>query len=343
MRQPLVDDFNITHEQAAQRLTNIWQAQNLVESQEWDLQQKENDEANRLGQEWHQKQEEECRHLLEEEQELARQEEQKKNRNKFLLYNKVPISSAIPKLPSALTVHKIKKGDYVEVYHFTNKGLAKVEVSSRSLNDDAFALTKDNNSHHSFIPIAAAKAKETIIPDKDHMWAEIDEAAPRLLLAMKENGWDKERVQSHLQFLMALSAHKFRHDADGYGMCALIVYQDIVRRRWHNLLSTMQLCDLAPIDKGMIKEIHDKLLYKANKTLKDEAMQASCLFPPQADYELTIHDIYCFYHHHYPRLHTIYLPPHTPWTGQFTWSHLFDSYLGTGDGEKNSLYWITIE
>ncbi|KAF8833909.1 hypothetical protein BDN67DRAFT_1017054 [Paxillus ammoniavirescens] len=176
-RQPLVDDFNITHEQAAQRLTNIWQAQNLVERHEWDLQQEEDDEANRQDQEQHQQQEEERQHLLEEEQELTRQE-RKKNRNKFLPYNKVPISSAIPKLPSALAIHKLKKGDYVEMHHFTNKGLAEAEASSHSLDDDAFALTKDDNGHHSFIPIAAVKAKETIIPNKDLTWAEIDEAAP---------------------------------------------------------------------------------------------------------------------------------------------------------------------
>ncbi|KIK79509.1 hypothetical protein PAXRUDRAFT_87766, partial [Paxillus rubicundulus Ve08.2h10] len=226
-------------------------------------------------QERHQQKEEECQRLLEEEQEIARQEEQKKNHNKFLPYNKVPILSAIPKLPSALAVHKLKKGDYVEMYHFTNKGLAEAEVSSCSLNDDAFAPTKDDNGHHSFIPIAAAKAKETIIPDKDLTWAEIDKATPHLLLEMKENGWDEERVQSHLQFLMALSAHKYRHDADEYGKRALIIYQDIVRRCWHNLLGTTQSFNLVPIDKGMIKEIRDKLLYKANKTLKDEAMQAS--------------------------------------------------------------------
>ncbi|KIK75836.1 hypothetical protein PAXRUDRAFT_18641 [Paxillus rubicundulus Ve08.2h10] len=74
-----IDDFNITHEQAAQRLTNIWQAQNLVERQEWDLQQEEDDKVNRQDQEWHQQQEEEHQHLLEEEKELTREEEWKKN------------------------------------------------------------------------------------------------------------------------------------------------------------------------------------------------------------------------------------------------------------------------
>ncbi|KAF9220548.1 hypothetical protein BS17DRAFT_759530 [Gyrodon lividus] len=35
-RQPLIDDLGITHEQAAQRLANIWQAQNAIDKEEWD-------------------------------------------------------------------------------------------------------------------------------------------------------------------------------------------------------------------------------------------------------------------------------------------------------------------
>ncbi|KIJ09472.1 hypothetical protein PAXINDRAFT_17439 [Paxillus involutus ATCC 200175] len=239
-RQPFVDDFNITHEQAAHRLTNIWQAQNLVERQEWDLRQEEDDEVNRQDQERRQQQEE-CQRLLEEE------------------LQQVP--------PIQQSSHIFR--------HSETTGLAEAEASSHSLDDDAFALTKNDNGHHSFIPIAATKAKEMIIPDKDLTWAEIDKAAPRLLLVMKENGWDEERVQSHLQFLMALSSHEYRHDADEYGKHAMIVYQDIIRRCWHNLLGTTQSFDLVPIDKSMIKEIRDDLLYKANKSLKDEAMQVS--------------------------------------------------------------------
>jgi hypothetical protein len=99
-------------------------------------------------------------------------------------------------------------------------------------------------------------------PHKDLTWVEVDEAAPRLLQAMRENGWDGERIQSHLQFWMALGSHEYRHDSDEFGKRALIVYQDTARRRWHNLLGTPQSFDLVPIDKGMIKEIRDKLLHK---------------------------------------------------------------------------------
>ncbi|KAF9231163.1 hypothetical protein BU15DRAFT_16354, partial [Melanogaster broomeanus] len=183
-RQPLVDDFHITHEQAAQRLTAIWEAQNALDREEWNLQQEELAEAARLEQEQCLRQEEGRQRAADEEQELAKQEERKNNRNKFLPYNKVPIASTIMKLPSPLATRKLKKGDYVELYYFTNKGLAEAEASSRSTDDDAFALTHDENGHHSFIPIAAAKVKDSIIPDKDLTWVEFDEAAPRLLQAM---------------------------------------------------------------------------------------------------------------------------------------------------------------
>ncbi|KAF8834043.1 hypothetical protein BDN67DRAFT_862831, partial [Paxillus ammoniavirescens] len=238
----------ITHEQAAQRLAAIWEVQNILDREEWDIQQQELAEAARLEQEQHLRQEEDRQRAVEEEQELAKQEECKKNRNKFLPYNKVPIVSTIAKLPSPLAICKLKKGDYVELYYFTNKGLAEAETSSRSGDDDAFTLTRDENGHHSFIPITAAKVKDSIIPDKDLTWAEFNEAAPRLLQAMRENDWDEEQVQSHLQMWMALSAHEYRHDPDKFGKRALIVYQDTATRRWHALLGTPQSFDLVPID-----------------------------------------------------------------------------------------------
>jgi hypothetical protein len=177
-RQTLVNNFGITHEQAAQRLTTIWGAQNAIDREEWDAQQEDIAEVARLEQEQRQQLEEERQRAREEEQELAQQEEQKKNRNKFLPYNKVPIANAIPKLPSPLAIHKLKKGDYVEMYYFTNKGLAEAEASSRSADDKAFSLMRAENGHHSFISVATAKAKDTIIPDKDLTWVEVDEAAP---------------------------------------------------------------------------------------------------------------------------------------------------------------------
>jgi hypothetical protein len=110
----------------------MWQAQNIVDREIRDNQQVELAEAPRLQQEEHWLEEEEQQHALDEEKELAKQEEWKKNHTKFLTYNKVPISTKIIRLPLPIATHKLKKGDYVELYYFTNKGLAEAEASTRS-------------------------------------------------------------------------------------------------------------------------------------------------------------------------------------------------------------------
>ncbi|KAG6376558.1 hypothetical protein JVT61DRAFT_1534 [Boletus reticuloceps] len=256
-RQPLIDDFGLTHELAAQLLTAMWQAQNDIDREDWDNLQEELAEAARL-----------------------QQEERKKNRNKFLTYNKVPISTAITKLPLPIATRKLKKGDFVELYYFTNKGLAEAEASTRSMDDDALTLMRDEDGQHAFVPVTTSKFKDTVIPDKDLTWAEFDEAAPRLIQAMRESSWEEEHVQSHLNMWLKLSGHPYRHDPDKYGKRALIVYQDTTRRRWHNLLGTPESFDLVLISMEMIKEIRDDLLHKSNKALREEALQLLLILVP---------------------------------------------------------------
>jgi hypothetical protein len=138
---------------------------------------------------------------------------EKKNRNKFLPFNNVKVTSTIPITPSPHALRKLRKGEYVELHYFTNKGLAEAQSISHSVDDDALALLQDEQGLHSFVPIAVAKAKETVIPDHKLTWPQIDEATHRLLQAMKENGWEVDCIDAHLQFWMNLSAHEWRHNA----------------------------------------------------------------------------------------------------------------------------------
>lgn len=178
-------------------------------------------------------------------------------------------------LPSSLATCKIRKGDYVELFYFTNFGLAEAEMTAHSVDDEALTLTRDGEGLHSFILVAAAKTKDSVIQDKDLTWAQIDEAAPRMLQAMKENGWDDERVQSHLKFWMALSAHGYRHSPDEYGKHALIAYQAFSRRRWHDTLGTTSSFDLQLINEEMITTIQQDLVHKVHKAATEQAIQVS--------------------------------------------------------------------
>lgn len=208
-RQSLINDFNISYEQAAQQLTHLWHNQNALDKLNWDAQlQEEADEAQQ-EREQQQQNKAEHQHLQNKEQELNKQEDRKKNCNKFLPYNKTPIVVSVPKVASPLTMHKLKKGDYIELYFWTNKGLTEAKASTHSIDNDAFALTQDTDGHHFFIPIATSKAKESVIPDKDLTWSKFNEVAPHLLQAMKESDWDNDRIHSHLQFWMELGAHDF--------------------------------------------------------------------------------------------------------------------------------------
>ena len=231
-RQPLVvNDFLISHEEAAQRLLAIWQAQNALDRQEWDAHLEADVQAAQRAREQQQHEEEERQRLLMEEQGTALQEEKKKNRNKFLPFADTQISTSTPILPSPLALRKLRKGEYCELYFFTNKGLADAQAYSPSMDDEALAITQDDHGLHSFVPVAAARAKQSVIEDKDLTWAQIDEATHRMLQAMKENGWDQKRLESHLGFWMALGAHEWRHDSEETSRRALIVYQATARRR----------------------------------------------------------------------------------------------------------------
>ncbi|KIJ09536.1 hypothetical protein PAXINDRAFT_55044, partial [Paxillus involutus ATCC 200175] len=254
-RQPLIANFGISHEEAAQRLLEIWTAQNQLERQDWnarrDVEAEEaRQEQDRLLRQW-----EDADRLRLQEEEAARQEERKKNRNKFLPFNDVKVASTIPITPSPHALRKLRKGKYVELHYFTNKGLAEAQSISHSVDDDALALLQDEQGLHSFVPIAAAKAKESVIPDHELTWPQIDEATHRLLQAMKECGWEEDCVGAHLQFWMNLSAHEWRHDPEDAAHQALIVYQATYRRRWHDTLGTASSFNLKYLDEEALIKI----------------------------------------------------------------------------------------
>ncbi|KIK80817.1 hypothetical protein PAXRUDRAFT_157631, partial [Paxillus rubicundulus Ve08.2h10] len=261
--------------EAAQRLLEIWTAQNELDRREWDAHQEAEDNQARQEQERVLRHQEEEEHLHLQEEEAARQEEKKKNHTKFLPFNDVKVSSTIPITPSPHALRKLRKGEYVELYYFTNKGLADAQSVSHSADNDALALMQDEQGLHSFIPIAAAKAKDTIIPDHELTWVQIDEATHRLLQAMAECGWGPEHLDAHLNFWMGLSAHEWCHDPKDTAWQALIFYQDAYCKRWHNTLGMPVSFNLKYIDEEALIKIKFKITSKLHTAITNQAKEAS--------------------------------------------------------------------
>ncbi|KAI5988130.1 hypothetical protein EDC04DRAFT_3128503 [Pisolithus marmoratus] len=122
-REQLITDGG-DHKTAAQQLTLVWTLNNDLERQEWDRQ---------IQHEEQQEEEEQERCQLEQEREceLALQEEKKKYRLKHAPIPQDAIISTDPIIiPSQVAVCKLCKGDFVELYYFTNKGLHNAEHST---------------------------------------------------------------------------------------------------------------------------------------------------------------------------------------------------------------------
>ena len=274
-RQSLIDAFAITNEEAAQRLTDIWLEQNAIDREEWDAQVEAEAALARQREEQRRTEAEERQRRQEEELEQAKQDERKKNRNKFLPFADAPMSATPPVIPSPLALRKLRKGELCELYFFTNKGLADAQVTSYSADDEALTLVQDDQGMHSFIPIASAKAKQGVIDDKDLTWHQIDEATHRIIQAMRDCGWDEARVQTHVEFWMALGSHAWRHHHDERRKKALIQYQAVARRRWHDTLGTPNSFSLKYIQQSVLDDIRTEIVDSAAATAASAAKEAS--------------------------------------------------------------------
>ncbi|KIJ20698.1 hypothetical protein PAXINDRAFT_38932, partial [Paxillus involutus ATCC 200175] len=115
---------------------------------------------------------------------LARQEERKKYKYKYTPIPNVAVPTETIIIPSAYTMNKLRKGEYCELYYFTNCGLAETENSPPSLDDEALTLVKSENGTHSFIALASVKAKVSLIKDEDLSWEEFSQANFRMVNAM---------------------------------------------------------------------------------------------------------------------------------------------------------------
>ena len=276
--------IQIANEEAAQHLLDLWHTQNAIEQQDWDAQQELNAEQQHLALENRQREEEDAQRAKLQEEEEARKEERKKNHSKFLPFADVLPSSTIPITPLPLTLRKLRKGEYIPFYFFTNKGLADAQSISQSTDEDALAFMPDEQGIHSLIPIASAKAKQSIVQDQDLTWAQLDEATHCILQAMKEADWPQDCLNAMLQFWMNLGTDEWPHDADETARQVLIIYQAMYRCWWHDTLGTNSSFNPRHINQEALIRIKVKLVDQHYQITEKRAKEASTFplsYPPK--------------------------------------------------------------
>ncbi|KAI5980542.1 hypothetical protein EDD15DRAFT_2136037, partial [Pisolithus albus] len=182
-RLQLTND-TVDDDQAARILGTLWDIQNAKDIQRWNTRQEEEAQRARdLADQAAVTLAEQQRRLREEE-EAALAEERKKNKAKYAPVPDVEVPSGPVDIPALYATRKLKKGEYCELYFFTNAGLAEADSFNASIDDEALTLLKSDNGQHVWIPASNTRDRSTVIKDEDLTWEQFGEASVRLIAAM---------------------------------------------------------------------------------------------------------------------------------------------------------------
>ncbi|KAG1872650.1 hypothetical protein C8R48DRAFT_670146 [Suillus tomentosus] len=124
------------------------------------------------------------------------EEEKKKNRLKHIPIPKRPHPSHANEniLVSDFALRKLEKGHYVEIYYWTNKGIADAHLVYHATNDEGMVPNKTADGATMWIPASATRPSTTVVPDCNLEALDFAQAIPRLVTSLTERGWGHDRV-----------------------------------------------------------------------------------------------------------------------------------------------------
>lgn len=280
-RAQLVND-NTTEEQAVQLLRNIWLANNNLDKRLWQ-QQLENDREELAHQQ--RMEEDEQERLKQEhvdEEEDARKEERKKNKHKYIPIQNSGVPDDPAVTPCSYALRKLDKGEYLELWYFTNDGLDEASTK-KTVDDDAMILSSLPDGSTAWVSSASTRSARSVVNDEDLPFEEFCQACPRFLAALEEADWPQDRIRMTAIFWRNLQIHKYRSLRDPLAQKTLLVYQAEQRRRWHVAAkSAVGPYDLSIINEKVLEDTRSKV-YWEDRSKRDNAR----------DYKVSNHFINC--------------------------------------------------
>jgi len=259
---------NITEAQAIVILRNIWQAENNATKLQWQAQVNEDrdrrEQLERLDNEEQERQEQESR----DEEEAARKEDRKKNKHKYTAVPDLDVPLKPTILPSSYALRKLDKGDYVELWYFTNDGLDEAKLKS-SVDEDAMIMATLAGGDTAWVSAASTRNARAVIDDQNLRFEDFCQACPRIIEAMQEAAWPADRIQMMALFWRNLQVHDFRSMRDPLAQKALLVYQAEQRKRWHIAVKSARgAYDLSRINEVLLERTRSDI-YLEERTKLD--------------------------------------------------------------------------
>ncbi|KAG1885230.1 hypothetical protein F4604DRAFT_1901142 [Suillus subluteus] len=153
-------------------------------------------------------------------------------------------------LVSEFALRKIDSGKYVELYYWTNDGLDDALVNYRTRDDDSMVPSIGEDGSTVWVSAATSKLAAGVIADRDLTPVDFAQAIPRIMAAIEEWDWTKQRVQMLAQFWGAIMLHRYWNSKDQLASHTILLYQKEQRCAWHSaILSSSGSWDLSIIDE----------------------------------------------------------------------------------------------
>ncbi|KAG6810140.1 hypothetical protein H0H92_013148 [Tricholoma furcatifolium] len=178
----LISD-TVNNNAAVALLKRSWKAANTAEKAIWDWQDAADKDAAeaavRQEQALQQEEVERRRH----ETDAALAEERKKNRVKYVELSETPSPITPPEILPTYATSRLQKGQYIELWYFTNEGIASGLKHTSSVDENAMAQSIDKDGVVTWISAVSAKALHEAKSDRDLSWEQLLVASPRAVPA----------------------------------------------------------------------------------------------------------------------------------------------------------------
>ncbi|KAG1732843.1 hypothetical protein EDD22DRAFT_1051417 [Suillus occidentalis] len=199
-RAQLINE-NTNEEQAVQLLTNIWETNNNADKIAWQRQVAADREERLHREQLEEEEQDRLEQVRAQEEETTRKEDRKKNKHKYIpiLATGIPDDAATSIAPCAYAIKKLDKGEYVELWYFTNDGLDEVN-RKETVDDDAMIMSTLADGSTAWVSAASTRNARAVINDENLPFEEFCQACPRMLTAMEEADWPEDRTRMMARF-----------------------------------------------------------------------------------------------------------------------------------------------
>ncbi|KAG1793001.1 uncharacterized protein HD556DRAFT_1444097 [Suillus plorans] len=259
IRNCIIGNSQLTHDEAANELSNGWKQDRDIRLVAWTAQ--SNEEA-RLAAEAAQAEHEHVeqeRLTLELEAEKERRETEKKKPKINDFKAGTSVGDSLTHRPSQYAIHKLKSYEYVELWYFSPEGCKETADEAKSSADNTYGFTKVDD----FVAlklVTSFKPSRKVIQDHSLEWWQFDMAKNCFLLQINRLGWPEKHQRAITMFFMNIVSHPQR--AEPLGERSLLLYAAHVCRDWHDTLTLNNAFDISIFNSTLLKNLAEEVWNK---------------------------------------------------------------------------------